>query len=75
MTFSRLLIVRDSSNISTVSYDKDQERLRVEFTNGAIYDYLGVPIIKFATLAAAASIGQTFSMLIRDSYPVEHMKM
>jgi len=33
-----------SSNISAIGYDSDSEMLEVEFTNGAVYSYSGVPL-------------------------------
>jgi hypothetical protein len=46
-----------SSNITSIGYDATQEVLEVEFRDGAIYQYLGVPEMLYKGLMAASSHG------------------
>ena len=58
-----------SSNISSVGYDPSSETLEIEFTNGSVYEYCGVPYEEYLELMDAGSIGEYFHQHIRNSYP------
>lgn len=60
-----------SSNISAVGYDPDTETLRVQFTNGSIYEYKNVPSVLFDEFLAAGSLGSFLNRNIRYSFPYE----
>ena len=60
----------DSTTMRSVGYDSAQQILEVEFTSGAVYQYLDVPAIVFDGLMAAESKGRYFNHEIRDDYTV-----
>lgn len=58
-----------SSNISAIGYDSDTEMLEVEFINGAVYSYSGVPLGEFNSFMIADSKGQYLHANIKGRYP------
>lgn len=52
----------------SVGYDHTQQILEVEFTSGAVYQYLEVPAAVFDGLMRAESKGRYFNQGIRDEY-------
>ena len=56
----------DSSALASVGYDRDV--LEVEFGNGSVYQYVGVPIRVYEALMMAQSHGRFFNEHIRDRY-------
>lgn len=63
-----------SSNIRSVGYAPDTQTLEIEFQDGAIYEYSGVPATVHAGLIAAASPGRYFHTHIKDRYPHRRVK-
>ncbi|MGH8648570.1 MAG: KTSC domain-containing protein [Burkholderiales bacterium] len=59
----------DSSALAQVAYDKQHAILRVEFPDGAIYQYLGVPPGIYQDLLRADSKGAYFNHYIRSRFP------
>ncbi len=61
----------ESSQIDKIGYDKETEKLRVQFKNGGFYDYSNVPPEVHRALMAASSVGSFFSTVIKknSSYP------
>jgi KTSC domain len=57
-----------SSNVQSIGYDPDASILEVEFNNGSIYQYSGVPQNEFDGLMAAASKGAYLHAHIKNSY-------
>jgi hypothetical protein len=57
-----------SSNLSAVGYNSFQMILEIEFNDGAIYQYFGVPQGIYASLMAASSHGKYFHAHIRNNY-------
>lgn len=57
-----------SSNIASVGYDDAAQALEVEFLNGSIYQYFGVPSAVHSALLSADSVGGYFSRSIKNSY-------
>jgi hypothetical protein len=57
-----------SSNIGSIGYDSAIFTLEVEFLNGSIYQYFGVPEQLFKQLMVASSHGTFFSHFIKKSY-------
>ena len=47
-----------SSNLASVAYDYDTQRLEVAFKNGSVYHYAGVPVALYQGLMGSASKGQ-----------------
>ena len=60
-----------SSNIASIGYDPTTETLEVEFLNGSIYEYYGVPEILHQELMRAGSHGSYLSSNIKKSYPYQ----
>lgn len=58
-----------SSHLSNVAYDYGASELRIQFVDGAIYTYAGVPEDLFDGLLHAASKGRYFRDQIKGSYP------
>lgn len=59
----------DSSAISDLEYDPEQETLTVKFRSGQTHRYEGVPSHVFEQFANSSSHGRAFHALIRDKYP------
>lgn len=57
-----------SSNISSIGYDADSQTLEVEFTNGSVYQYLGVPVHEHEGIMNADSKGKYLHANIKNSY-------
>jgi len=60
--------VVESTTMRSVGYDAVEEVLEVEFTSGAIYQYLEVPAAVFDGLMHAESKGRYFNREIREDY-------
>ena len=54
--------------IASIGYSQADEILEVEFQNGRIYQYDGVPAAKHVSLLSADSVGAYFNKNIRDQY-------
>ncbi len=57
-----------SSNLKSVGYDPDSALLEIEFQDGSIYQYSGVPQNVHQALMAAASLGSFVHKHIRGKY-------
>lgn len=58
----------DFSMISSIGYDRDNELLEIEFTNGKIYEYLKFPKEEYLALVSADSLGRYFNGHIKGAY-------
>ena len=58
-----------SSNLKIVGYDDQQKILEIEFLNGRIYLYSGVPNEVYVALMEAPSHGKFFARFIKDQFP------
>lgn len=56
-----------SSNLRSVGYDSDEETLEIEFHNGGIYQYFGVPEHRYEGLMNASSKGSYFDSYIKKA--------
>lgn len=54
-----------SSNIASIGYDAEQEILEVEFLNGSVYQYSGVPESLYSELMSADSHGSYLDTYIK----------
>lgn len=63
-----------SSNIRSVGYDSAGAILEIEFHNGSVYQYLGVPASEFHGLLSAQSKGRYFSGRIKNRYHFERVR-
>ncbi len=57
-----------SSNISSIGYDPTSQVLEVEFNDGSIYQYSGVPQSVYDGFINASSHGQYLHQYIKDAY-------
>jgi hypothetical protein len=58
-----------SSNLRSVGYDSESRILEVEFHQGGIYQYFGVPAHVYSSLMRAASHGSYLHSHVKDIYP------
>lgn len=63
-----------SSNLQSVGYDAGTATLEIEFQNGRVYQYSGVPRSEFDALMQASSKGSYFNDVIRDCYPYHRVR-
>jgi hypothetical protein len=57
-----------STNVASIGYDPDSEILEVEFLNGGVYQYSGVPAAIYEELMNASSKGTYINQVIKKSY-------
>ena len=57
-----------SSDLRSVGYDPGSQTLEVEFVNGGIYQYYGVPATVYQGLMNAPSHGKYFHAHIKTVY-------
>ncbi len=58
----------DSSHLSSVGYDRDARVLTVEFKDGSVHEYEGVPAEDYESLLLAKSHGGHFRNTIKGRY-------
>jgi len=58
-----------SSNLASVGYDAESQILEIEFHNGGVYQYAGVPEEVYEGLLSADSQGKYFHANIKNNYP------
>lgn len=63
-----------SSVIRYYHYHPDEQRLRVTYTSGAVYDYLGVPAEVYADFKAYQSKGTFLNRRIKGHYPFQKVE-
>ncbi|WP_428408449.1 KTSC domain-containing protein [Hyphococcus sp.] len=57
-----------SSNIASIGYDTPSQTLEVEFLNGTIYQYYGVPQNLYDQLMQAGSKGRFLNTYIKNAF-------
>jgi len=57
-----------SSNIRAIGYDMETQILEVEFNNGSVYQYHGVPVNEHEAIMNAESKGKYFNANIKNNY-------
>ena len=60
-----------SSNIAAIGYDTENQAVYVQFLNGSIYAYKGVPEHEFENLRTAPSVGSYLNRNFKNVYPYE----
>jgi len=60
-----------SSNLSGIGYDPTDSILFVQFKNGGIYRYFGVPSDVYETLMSSSSKGNYFNTMVRGKFESE----
>ncbi|MEW6765240.1 MAG: KTSC domain-containing protein [Pseudomonadota bacterium] len=64
-----------SSNLRAVGYDPATRTLEVEFLNGGLYSYSGVPASVHAGIMSASSHGSYFDAYIKEGgYPCTKLR-
>ena len=58
-----------SSNVSSIGYDTNTQTLEVEFLNGRVYQYYGVPDHMHEQIMQTSSKGKFLNQYIKNSYP------
>lgn len=58
-----------SSNLVAVGYDEEEKLLHVQFKNGNVYEYRGVPKKTYQNLMGAESLGSYFHQNIKFGFP------
>jgi hypothetical protein len=58
-----------SSSLAQVAYDCHHSILHVQFRDGTVYEYEGVPLQRYLDLLQADSKGGYFNRHIRNHYP------
>jgi hypothetical protein len=61
--------VAQSSHLQNYEYDPNTQTLVIQFVNGAVYRYDGVPLTEFNNLAQQGGGGVYFWTKIRGKYP------
>ena len=59
----------NSSNITSIWFDVENNLLEIEFHHGRIYQYSWVPLSEYNGLMSASSHGSYFAKNIKDFYP------
>jgi hypothetical protein len=62
-----------SSNLKSVGYDPQTQTLEIEFTSGAVYQYVNVPPEIHQALIKADSLGRYFNDNIKENYSYRRM--
>jgi hypothetical protein len=63
-----------SSTIRAIGYDASTLTLEIEFADGEVYQYSGVPPREHTDLRTATSVGAYFNLHIRNaSYPCRRL--
>jgi hypothetical protein len=60
-----------SSNIAAIGYDAENQAVYVQFLNGSIYAYKGVPEHEYENLRTAPSVGSYLNRNFKNVYPYE----
>lgn len=63
-----------SSNIASIGYDVENQEVYVQFLNGTIYTYKGVPQHEFENLRDAPSLGSYLHRNYKNIYPYERIE-
>ena len=64
----------NSSNVSEVGYDEQDQIVYVRFLNGSLYIYKGVLKHEFDGLLNAASVGSYLHRNYKNVYPYERLE-
>lgn len=62
-----------SSNIESVGYSEENQEVYVQFLNGSIYVYKGVPLHEYENLRDAPSLGSYLHRNYKNVYPYERI--
>lgn len=63
-----------SSNVESVGYEPSERVLEVEFKDGSVYRYFGVPEGKYHNLRTASSVGGYLHEEIKEVYDYRQIR-
>jgi hypothetical protein len=63
-----------SSVVANMDYDEEKSTLRITYTSGAVYNYLGVPADVFDEMKEAASKGTFLNYRIKGKYRYKRIR-
>jgi len=63
-----------SSNVAQIGYNEDEQLVYVEFLNGNIYMYKGVPQHEYDNLLTSSSVGSYLHRNFKNVYPYERIQ-
>ena len=63
-----IVVLLDSSVLTSAAYDEDTHVLRLTFTSGDVYEYEDIPDYLFAVLIRSDSAGSVFNEAIRPNF-------
>lgn len=66
--------VVNSSSIASVGYEAARQDLEVEFVQGEVYAYRGVPLHVYRALMQATTKGAYFNDNIRDRFDAKRVR-
>lgn len=61
----------ESTSLKSVGYLESEQRLEVEFINGLVYDYFGVPPAVHEALMGSISKGSFFNTQVKERFRFE----
>lgn len=67
MTGRRVFV--ESTSLETVMFSAHHNVLELEFRNGLVYEYFGVPLALYQQLIAAPSKGALVNRFVRGRFP------
>ncbi len=67
MTGRRIFV--ESTSLASVMFSADHNVLEIEFRNGLVYEYFGVPLALYQQLIAAPSKGALVNRFVRGRFP------
>jgi KTSC domain len=62
-----------SSNVGAVRYLQNGQEVQVQFLDGSVYAYRGVPEHEFDNLRTASSVGSYLNRNYKNVYPYERI--
>jgi hypothetical protein len=63
----------DSTNVKTIGYEADSQKLEVEYLSGQKYEYSNVPQNVFDGFITAVSKGKYLNQIIKGQYEVRRV--
>ncbi|MCR8558732.1 KTSC domain-containing protein [Mucilaginibacter sp. BJC16-A38] len=63
-----------SSVVANMDYDEEKSTLRITYTSGAAYNYIGVPADVFDEMKAATSKGTFLNYRIKGKYRYKRIR-
>ena len=64
----------DSSSVVSVGYDADDQKLELEYVNGGVYQYFGVPDFVHRRLLTSNSPGAFVNAVVKPNYEFREVR-